>query len=260
MKTFTQLWASDPLGKGGSSNVAEIVSDFTQHPLVEVTRGSAARNRSPDRDEFCHRASPPLSSDSLPPLALIDEDDLQLDLFSDHTSTVSSMLTDTLPDSPLAPPPGWGDEPQNVIEPAFLSIPISSKEKSLTSTETRVKGSDTVGQIGKGKKDKRFTTFQEKIINTPTGKIHKISIVRKPLDALTKLVANPCQGFERVKVPVFEKVTVPVETHKKENTTEACVVQDFPVNASGERIVEIELETGSEDCSNPVPLPVIQDE
>ena len=119
-----------------------------------------------------------------------------------------------------------------------------------------------MGHLGKGKKDKRFTntTFREKIIDTPTGKIHKISIVRKPLDALSKLAANPCHGFERVKIPVFEKVTVPMETHKKENTTEACVVQDFPVNASGERIVEIELETGSEDSPNPIPLPVIQDE
>ena len=258
MKTFAQLWESDPLGEGGSSNVAEIVSAFTQCPLVEVTRGSAVRNHSPDREEFCQRASPHLSSDSLPPLSLTDEDDFHF--FSDNISTVSSMITDTLPDSPLAPPPGWGDEPEHVIEPAFLFVPISPKEKILTSTETRVQGSDTVGHIGKGKKDKGFTTFCEKIINTPTGKIHKISIVRKPLDALSKLAANPCQGFEKVKIPAFEKVTVPVETRKKEYTTEACVVQDFPVNASGERIVEIELETGSEACSNPVPLPVIQDE
>ena len=260
MKTFTQLWESDCLGEGASSNVAEIVTAFTQHPLVEVTRHSAVRNRSPDREEIFQRASPQLSSDSLPPLSLTDEDDFHY--FSDDISTVSSMITDTLPDSPLALPPGWGDEPEHVIETAFLSVPISPKEKVkekvLTSTETRVQ-SNIVGHTGKEKKDKGFTTFREKIINTPTGKIHKISIVRKPLDALSKLAANPCHGFEKVKIPTFEKVTVPVQTRRKENTTEACVLQDFPVNASGERIVEIELETGSEASSNPVPLPVIQD-
>ena len=259
MKTFAQLWESDPLVEGGSSNVAEIVSAFTKRPLVEVTRGSAVRNRSLDREEFGPRASPPLSLDSLPSIPLIDEDDLQL--FSDDMSTVSSMSTDKLPDSPLALPPGWGDEPENVIEPAFLSTPISPQNKSLTATKDPVQVSDSVAHLGKGKKDKRFTntTFREKIINTPTGKIHKISIARKPLHALSKLAANPCHGFEWVKIPAFEKITAPVETHK-ENTTEACMVQDFPVNASGERIVEIELETGSEDSSNLVPLPVIQDE
>ena len=124
MKTFAQLWESDPLGEGGSSNVAEIVSAFTQRPLVEVTRGSAVRNRSPDREEFCHRASSPLSSDSLPPLSLIDEDDLQL--FSDDISTVSSMSTDKLPDSPLAPPQGGGMNlkmSSNLLFSPYLSAP-----------------------------------------------------------------------------------------------------------------------------------------
>ena len=36
MKSFAKLWESDPLGEG-ASNVAQMVSEYTERPLVEVT-------------------------------------------------------------------------------------------------------------------------------------------------------------------------------------------------------------------------------
>ena len=195
MKTFAQLWESDPLGEGGST-VARMVSDFTQLPLVEVTRGSAVRSHSPDREEFIQKA-PPQSPDTLPPLSLTEED---INFSSDDISTVPSLVTNTLPDSPLAPPPGWGDEPEHVDESPLVSLPMSQMENVPISVENQVQNNN-VYHTGQEKKDQGFTAFRQKTINTPTGKIHKIAIVRKPLDALSKLAANPLPEFEEIRAP-----------------------------------------------------------
>ena len=127
---------------------------------------------------------------------------------------------------------------------------MSQMENVPISVENQVQNNN-VYHTGQEKKDQGFTAFRQKTINTPTGKIHKIAIVRKPLDALSKLAANP--------LPEFEEIRAPPKMYKKEDRIEACVLHDFLVYASGERIVKIELETGSEASSTSVPLPLIQD-
>ena len=72
------------------------------------------------------------------------------------------------------------------------------------------------------------------------------------MDTLTKLAANP--------VSEFVEVMAPPGMYKKEDRTDACILHDFPVNSSGERIIEIELEAGSEASPTSIPLPLIQDE
>ena len=56
LKSFAKLWESNPLGEG-ASNVTKMVSEYTQQPLVEVTRGSRVRSSHSDR-QTDHQGSP----------------------------------------------------------------------------------------------------------------------------------------------------------------------------------------------------------
>ena len=113
------------------------------------------------------------SLQTLPPLSLTDED---FNFSSDNISTVSSLVTNTLLDSALAPPPGWGDEPEHVDESTLASLPTSQMENDPISVETQVQNNN-VCHTGKEKKDQGLTAFCQKTINTPTGKIHKIAML-----------------------------------------------------------------------------------
>lgn len=176
MKSFAKLWESDPLGEG-ASNVAQMVSEYTKRPLVEVTGASRVKSA-------CLGA-PAVSQDSGEDCSLNKD---YWGVQSPDRSTVS-ILDNNLLDSPLALPPGWGDDDDTMLPGCSASLNSSSVNLESSPRKHVTREIPT------------FTAFRQKIIETPAGKIHKIAIIKKPLEALSKLAAQPIQGFDEIKKP-----------------------------------------------------------
>ena len=242
-------------------NLAELVAEHTSKPVSEIIETSTGGR------QVSHTQSRPIDHDEHDDDHVNQSKPNWLDVLPLHDLNQSdlnqseSCVSGDLPEAPLSPPPGWGDASANDSEDSLSDA--SSSCAPVSKGPIHIDGSilqkpdKNRGRQGTNQ-DRGFTAFRQQTIKTSAGKIQKITIIRKHVNTLPQIQNTQVEGLEEIKAP-----PAMYRSYGQRARPKACIIHDLPINATGERVVEIELDSGSESsgqADNPITLPLVQDE